>query len=429
MSLENPGSGNKYEQQKELNEAEKEAAIRGTYTFDQLYSAPDKVGSIQGSQGTFEAEQLQDKINRVRSGAIDLNYITRTHGLRDTVERLLQSPNPVESQIPPQPSAIETPSLEVTQESPIEEPASEATPEHTHSGAPAAESHEPRIQESEDAQGEMPNQPEIVANDESDNVIDLTSEQIEEARQEMEVDSIERRKVEIITRAFTDASEERVSTNIGALRQQVGGSRNAERVDVWEGIRRSISGNAYLEMSSNIATIRQETEQNSFLSKIAESIHSDVFEGPSKSMKIPESIDRDPSGMLAGYIAERGAELSGNELGEVEDALYLLSLNAQYKFFQWQRSDQLQSVLDLQEQLLKVNDEFDPARSGFFELRNTLENARASIELDWNSKPNYKYAHPEYSLRFNNISTLLHKLHQIGVVKFFKEHDLELEDE
>ena len=97
------------------------------------------------------------------------------------------------------------------------------------------------------------------------------------------------------------------------------------------------------------------------------------------------------------------------------------------KFFQFQNAEQLRIVAQAQEDLIRCNDEFDPARSGFFELRNAMESARASIRLDLNTKPNYQYSHPEYSVRDGHILRVLSSLHTIEALKFLKEHDIEIE--
>jgi hypothetical protein len=151
MSIENLGRGNSYEK-KELAEAEKDALVSSSHNFEQLYAAIDKIGKAKGSQETFTAEQLKDKIARVRSGTIDLNYITRTHGLRDAVERLIG--NQVEHEAPSHGNVefearVESSTPEASPEIP-----KDSTEEVMHESA-SAESHEPSIQETENAQGEL----------------------------------------------------------------------------------------------------------------------------------------------------------------------------------------------------------------------------------------------------------------------------------
>lgn len=121
MSMESLRNGGDIEAH-EMNNAEKESLIRGTYTFEQLYVAIDKVGTVPGSQEEFTAEQLKDKIERVRKGELELNYITRTYGIRDTVERSLAGSSPEE---PPELEAA------VALELPHADPAGEADPEYS----------------------------------------------------------------------------------------------------------------------------------------------------------------------------------------------------------------------------------------------------------------------------------------------------------
>jgi hypothetical protein len=78
----------------ELNETEKESLIKESNTFDQLYVALDEIGIISGNEEDYTPSQLIDKIERVRNNKLDLNYITRRYGLRETVQRLLKEPSP-----------------------------------------------------------------------------------------------------------------------------------------------------------------------------------------------------------------------------------------------------------------------------------------------------------------------------------------------
>jgi hypothetical protein len=125
MSIENPSSRkSSIESRVEASDREKERTIRRSYNFDQLYSAIDEVGSIQGSQELFQPADLKEKIARVREGKLDITYITRTFGLRETVSRLLE---PDERDPKPKPPfqatvALELPSEEIPKEEvPIED--------------------------------------------------------------------------------------------------------------------------------------------------------------------------------------------------------------------------------------------------------------------------------------------------------------------
>jgi len=279
--------------------------------------------------------------------------------------------------------------------------------------------------EEEKQEQPKPENPEVLPTTESAERAEFTPEEIEEARQEMEEELLEQKKVEIISKAAMDGYNEDVNKMVVAINRSIGG--RAESMSVWEGMRQQLARSARQEMSGAIGKIKSEADPNSLLGKISESINQDVFEGPRQGMKIPEAIDRNPEASLVGLIRERGAELTGKELEDVEVALKLVTLNAQHKFFSWQHASQLEGIIAAQEELIKVNDEFDPARAGFFELRQVVENGLASIKLDFNSKPNYRYASPEFAVRQGDLYRMLSGLSKIEARQFLKDHDIDLE--
>jgi len=74
----------------EITPEEKAEMIRESKSFDDLYEAIQKIGPVEGSTEVFEPDNLIDIINRVQSGELTLTYVTRTHGIRDAVERLMK---------------------------------------------------------------------------------------------------------------------------------------------------------------------------------------------------------------------------------------------------------------------------------------------------------------------------------------------------
>lgn len=257
--------------------------------------------------------------------------------------------------------------------------------------------------------------------------VDFTPEQIEDAREEMELELAERKKIEIVSGLVLDKYNEDVGKMAASINRKLGD--RAESVSIWEGMRQQLARSARQEMSSAIGRIKSKADPNSLLEKISESINQDVFEGPRQNMKIPEAIDRNPISSLVSLIRERGAELTGKELEDVEAALKLVTYNAQHKFFSWQHASQLESVIKAQEELAEVNDEFDPARAGFFELKQVIQNGLASIKLDFKTKPNYRYASPEFAVRQGDLTRMLKGLSKIEAKLFLKDHDIELPEE
>lgn len=79
------------EELKVLNPPKQEAGIGGATDFTQLFQTIDSMGKIQGSQQTFEPNQLKQLINGVRSEREPIDSITRAGGLRDKVAELIKA--------------------------------------------------------------------------------------------------------------------------------------------------------------------------------------------------------------------------------------------------------------------------------------------------------------------------------------------------
>lgn len=63
--------------------------IRAAVDFETLYETIRQVRTIRGTGREYSAEKLIGYIEEVRKGDMDINYITRTYGLRDKVQELL----------------------------------------------------------------------------------------------------------------------------------------------------------------------------------------------------------------------------------------------------------------------------------------------------------------------------------------------------
>lgn len=104
-----------------------ENQIRESRTFDELYDTLDSLGRIHGSQGVYSADEIIGIVEKVRSGELTIDYVTRTYGLRDKVSELLVDSKPVIP--PPQEAAV---ALDI----PVDKPADKVGAE---SGAPTPE--------------------------------------------------------------------------------------------------------------------------------------------------------------------------------------------------------------------------------------------------------------------------------------------------
>ena len=58
-------------------------------SFDSLYEAIRSIGEVEGTQKTYSSEEVIKVIERVRHGHRSIDFVTRSYGIRDAVERLL----------------------------------------------------------------------------------------------------------------------------------------------------------------------------------------------------------------------------------------------------------------------------------------------------------------------------------------------------
>ncbi len=255
------------------------------------------------------------------------------------------------------------------------------------------------------------------------------TKQIEEAEQGITAESKDDKKIAVVSKAIMDSYLRDVDGMVKKMDQRVSGK--AESINICESLENQLAITVKDKMQEELYNTLDNSKyrehmgykSDSLIVKLAGSIRQDVFRGPNQSMKIPESIDRTVSSMIVAYIHEK-EKFTVQELKETERALYLASLYGQYKFFKWQRSDQIKQVTSIQEELIKKNSDFNLARAGFFETKTALENEMAGIKLDLNSKPNYQYAHPEYRLKNNDCAELLISMSRVEASHFLKDHDI-----
>lgn len=70
-----------------------EQRITSASSIDELKSILYILKRVRGTQKIYTGEELVDIIDKVRSGNLDIEYLPRLYGLRDTVARLLATKN------------------------------------------------------------------------------------------------------------------------------------------------------------------------------------------------------------------------------------------------------------------------------------------------------------------------------------------------
>ncbi len=63
--------------------------VHDAVDFETLYETIRQMMIVRGTGAEYSAEKLIGYIEQVRKGDMDINYITRTYGLRDKVQELL----------------------------------------------------------------------------------------------------------------------------------------------------------------------------------------------------------------------------------------------------------------------------------------------------------------------------------------------------
>lgn len=77
----------------ELTERDKayRELVQAAVDFETLRETIRQIGTIPGMGRDYPAEKLIGYLEEVRKGDMDINYITRTYGLRDKVQELLDA--------------------------------------------------------------------------------------------------------------------------------------------------------------------------------------------------------------------------------------------------------------------------------------------------------------------------------------------------
>ncbi|MBP6084773.1 hypothetical protein KA517_00850 [Candidatus Gracilibacteria bacterium] len=178
----------------------------------------------------------------------------------------------------------------------------------------------------------------------------------------------------------------------------------ATSVSIWEVVRLRFADGSRHELSKMIHDTKSATPA---IAKFIVGVKGDLFDSPGGGEKPHDRTDVDfLKGTLTKQLALDGSRLAGEELVEVQAALKIAALNAQYKFASW-RGDQMLSVLSAYEQLVSVNDRFDPDQAGYPQLKEVVIYSLASIKCDFESKPNYPAAAPEFSADRRRLSEML----------------------
>lgn len=241
-------------------------------------------------------------------------------------------------------------------------------------------------------------------------------------------------KVEYLEGVLREQTEAGLSAERTRLITTLGGHRKVEGVNVWEAVKKQ-SAMKYHRQVGTLLTAEKES-----MAKPAED--RDVFDtavarivGDRNGPAGINSIEAGPD--IVDFVAGFGMdELAGTP--ELEDpevlakatrTIRLLVAQGQYKLNQWGRSDQLRAALDLMTTYTEWVPGFDPHEAGFDEAVNGLTLSLAALQVDDNSKSNYRYAYQERGPLMAGMSSALQQLRVTEAHRFLQQNDIVLPPE
>lgn len=238
-------------------------------------------------------------------------------------------------------------------------------------------------------------------------------------------------KVEFLEGALQEQTTANLTAQREVLMRAIGGSREAERIDVWEAIKEQEADHAYREVLDILAEVAPNTtkpeEEKDVFDKVTTRVALDI-RGTTESDKMqagPDVTDFEVGAEL-GDLVDTGELQDPATLAKATKTVRLLVADGQYKFHKWGNADQLKTALGLIETYTEGVPEFDPKEAGFDEAKANLTMSRAALQVDQNSKPNYKYAKPERSYLFTQTADGLKQLRTTEAHMFLRYQDIEL---
>lgn len=232
--------------------------------------------------------------------------------------------------------------------------------------------------------------------------------------------------------------EEQTQANLTAQRETfikaVGGFREAQRVDLWEAIKKRGASSAFGQVSHLLGEVAADAakpaEERDAFDDVATSVTMDI-RGTTDSNRVqagPNVTDFNVGSNLDRYIGT-GELQDPALLAKATKTIHLLVADGLYKLNAWGNASQLQTALDLVEKYTAGVPDFNPAEAGFHDARDSLTMARAALDVDQTTKPNYQYAKPERSYLFAQTTAGLRILDRTEAHMFLRYNDFELPDQ
>jgi hypothetical protein len=139
----------------------------------------------------------------------------------------------------------------------------------------------------------------------------------------------------------------------------------------------------------------------------------------------PDVTDFNVGGSLDGLVAT-GELQDPDTLAKATRTIRLLVADGLYKLHRWGNAGQLQTALGLVEKYTAGVPYFKPDEAGYNDARASLITARAALDVDQTSKPNYQFAKPERQYLFTQTSQSLNTIDRTEAHLYLRYNDFEV---
>jgi hypothetical protein len=244
-------------------------------------------------------------------------------------------------------------------------------------------------------------------------------------------EEVYKQKVVLLEGALQEQTTAHLTAQREVFVKAVGGHREAERVDVWEAVKKNEARRAYGEVTDILAeessnAIKPEEEKDVF-DKVVTSVTLDM-RGTTDLDRVqagPDVVDFNVGSELDGLV-DTGELQDPAVLAKATKTMRLLVADGQYKLNKWGNADQLKTALGLVETYTEWVPDFNPKEAGFDEAKAGLTMSLAALQVDQSSKPNYQYAKPERNYLFAQTADGLKQLRTTEAHMSLRYQDFEL---
>ncbi len=240
-----------------------------------------------------------------------------------------------------------------------------------------------------------------------------------------------KQKVDFLEGVLQEQTTANLTAQSEVFVKAVGGHREAERVNVWEAVKKNEASRAYREVSSLLSeespNVTKPEDEKDVFDKIVTSVTIDMrgTTDPHRVQAGADVVDFNVGGELDGLVDTDELQ-DPAVLAKATKTIRLLVADGQYKLNKWGNANQLQTALGLVETYTEWVPDFDPKEAGFDEAKASLTMSLAALQVDQKSKPNYQYAKPERSYLFAQTAAGLKQLRQTEAHMLLRYQDFEL---